>query len=548
MIVSRVFTILAVLLGCGMLLTGCSDHAPPSVSTGNLAQIDTMTLESRSIAPAVSIDQATTQATSQSTTQSLAPATRPDSAAAVQLTLEEVRSAALANNLDLKVELVNPAIAQQFVDAERAKFEATFDGSGAFARADSDGPKTDLQTYSAGITVPLRTGGTVTVNAPLTRSENGSADYGSAVNFSISQPLLRNAGFQANEYSIRIAEYQKSIVDVQTKLQAIRILANADRAYWALYSARGALEVNQRVYELALKQVDQAQKRFAADASPRIEITRAESGAAARLEGILLAQTVLQRRERDLKRILNRPDLPMDSTTEIIPLTQPNPVGLTLSAAALAQHALANRMEMLELELRLAADAETIDFERNQELPLFTLDYNYSLFRTSRNFGNAIDLTGNDDSAAWSVQLRGQIPIGNAAAKARVHRAILERLQRLGTRDQRRLSITQEVYDAIDQLNQDWQRILAARNESILAGRTYEAEQRQFELGVRTSTDVLDASVRLAAAQLREVEAITDYEISRIDIAFATGTLLGQGHVLLPNLNANSRSTSDSAN
>ena len=43
----------------------------------------------------------------------------------------------------------------------------------------------------------------------------------------------------------------------------------------------------------------------------RIEITRAESGLAARLEDILVAETLVRRRERDLKRVMNRPDLPM---------------------------------------------------------------------------------------------------------------------------------------------------------------------------------------------------------------------------------------------
>jgi outer membrane protein TolC len=279
--------------------------------------------------------------------------------------------------------------------------------------------------------------------------------------------------------------------------------------------------------------VDQAQKRFAAQASARIEITRAESGAASRLENILVSRTIIQQRERELKRIMHRSDLPLDSPTEIIPVTDPNPLGMNLLPKELVDHALANRMEMLELELRLAADAETIDFERNQALPLFTLDYQYNLSRNDRHFGDAVNLSRGGDASDWSVRLRAEIPIGNEAAKSNVQRAILLRMQRLNTREQRKLAIEQEVYDVLDELQQGWQRILAARNESILAGRTYEAEQRQFELGVRTSTDVLDASVRLATAQLREVQAVTDYEISRVDIAFATGTLLGNDRIEL---------------
>src|SRR5436190_22460388 len=69
--------------------------------------------------------------------------------------------------------------------------------------------------------------------------------------FSISQPLLRDAEIDVNMVSIRVAQYQRKIVDAQTKLQAIRILANADRAYWLLCAARAELDLNRKQYELA---------------------------------------------------------------------------------------------------------------------------------------------------------------------------------------------------------------------------------------------------------------------------------------------------------
>ena len=65
----------------------------------------------------------------------------------------------------------------------------------------------------------------------------------------------------------------------------------------------------------------------------------------------------------------------------------------------------------------------------------------------------------------------------------------------------------------------------------MLAARTLQGEERQFDVGLRTSTDVLDAQSRLADAQSREVQALSAYQIALIDIAFATGTLLGQSKV-----------------
>jgi outer membrane protein TolC len=508
-------------------LNGCDESRyfdpadlPPASA---MKQIDTTSLERESQTDPVPIDSATTRA--------LEAQTRPSVAETIELSLEQARMAALENNLDLKVSLFNPAIAQQNVDVESAKFETTFGGSANYGYQQTPGDAGQNQLYSANLTVPLQNGALVTLAAPFTQTAGGSPPYQGGLQFSISQPLLRNAGTEVNTYSIRAAKYGKGIVDAQTKLDAIRILANVDRAYWLLYQARAELKVNQDVYDLGLKQIDQAKKRVAAQASPRIEITRAESGAASALESIIESETTIRQQDRALKVIMHRPDLPLDSPVMIIPRTAPDPVGLTLEPHALVAHALVNRMEMLQLELQLSLDAGTVDFQRNQTLPLFVLDYTYNLNRFGNQINQAIDFTHGANAPQWSVGLNAQIPIGNDAAKAQLRQAILQRVQRLATREQQSLAIRQEVYDALDQFNQDWQRILAARNESILAGRTYLAERRQFELGVRTSTDVLYAAQQLADAQSREVQALTDYEIARVDIAFATGTLLGQGRV-----------------
>ena len=534
-----------------LLQTACSlfheDYAdsyrkPPE----NLHEIMAARLTDMSRTEPVTVEQATARKLEQALATSQ-PAERLD------LSLADVRAAALTNNLDLEIEYVNPSIEQESVNEEEAAFEALLFGSVSHGVTDQpsrviDGVASQARStdYDLGVRVPLRTGGTVTVDVPYGRyddrtvSTGGSGNnslvidpsYDMGLRFSISQPLLRGAGIRANTHAIRLAKYQKEVADARTKLAAIRILADADRSYWRLYAARRELQVNQEQYDLALRQLSDARKRVQAGDSPEIEIMRAESGVAARLEAIIVADTYVRRLERELKRVMNRTDLPVSSTTTLTPTTDPNPLGLQLDAEALVDNALVGRMELLELELRLAIDSSTIDFERNKALPWIALDYTYQANGVSddadRVFHNALD----NDYADQTLALRAEVPLGNQAAKARLRRAMLERVQRLATREQRRQLIAQEVYDAVDALEQDWQRILAARQEVILSGRTYEAEKRQFELGLRTSTDVLEAAARLANAQSREIQALAAYEISLIDIAYATGNLIGHSSVI----------------
>ncbi len=123
------------------------------------------------------------------------------------------------------------------------------------------------------------------------------------------------------------------------------------------------------------------------------------------------------------------------------------------------------------------------------------------------------------------------MPLGNQAARSRLRRAVFTRLQRIASKALRRAQIRQEVANAVDQLEATWQRILASRQATILAARTLDAEGRQFELGLRTSTEVLEAQTRLADAQSAEIRAIAEYQIAQVDLAFAVGGLLGESRV-----------------
>ena len=211
--------------------------------------------------------------------------------------------------------------------------------------------------------------------------------------------------------------------------------------------------------------------------------------------------------------------------------SQPDRVFYELDEDELIEAALRERVELLELELKVAQDYSTIDFEENRKLPLFTLDYTYRVHGTGSSAGRSIERSVEGEAWGWELGLNVEVPIGNEAAEARVHRAILRRLQRLATRSAREQSIKQEVLDALDNLHATWQRILAADVTAELEAKNYLAEQGQYQLGLRNSTEVLFAEERLADANVAYVNAVLDSQIARIDLAFATGMLLGASRI-----------------
>ena len=461
------------------------------------------------------------------------------------LTLEQCRALTLGNNLDLKVQLINPAMAAERVSQEEARFEAAFTANGGFGKTDTPQPSTldisgsnlDYSYSGLGVNVPLRTGGTVTFDIADNRTKTDSIysifnpSYNSDMSLSLSQPLLRNAGHRANTYGIRIAEYEKQITDARTKLEVIRIIAAVDRVYWRLYAARMELEVRKKQYDLAKKLYEQALRFVNAGDKPQVEVIRTESGVAQQLEAIILAENSVRDRERDLKRTLNKRGLGMQTPTVVVPATLPDPVRYELERRRLVTTAIENRMEMLELELQIAEDVAAVDYMKNQSLPLVTMDYRYNINGLGPTRDDSLDLLFDKRFEDHRLGFQLFVPLGNEAGKSQMRQALYQRRQRLASRDSREALIELEVLNAIDQLEANWQRVLASRQRSILDGRLFEAEQRQFELGLQTSTDVLAAQTTFADAQSAEIRALAEYQIVLVDLAYATGTLLGAAKV-----------------
>jgi outer membrane protein len=472
--------------------------------------------------------------------------------ATLDLSLEQSRALALENNLQLKATLINPAIAAAQLSAEEAKFESAFFVNANLLKTDQPfgrlveipGSGILVPTVTAsqreradvdlGVRMPLRTGGTVTFDIEDTQTNNLKASpfeinpiYENRTAISLSQPLLRNAGQRVTMYSIRVAAYSRDITSARTRLDVIAVLAALDRTYWRLYAARKELEVREQQHRLALAQLESARRLVEAGQRPPVEIIRAEAGVAQQLEQIIIAENSLRDRERELKRVVNRAGLNTQTPTVVIPTTLPDPVHYDLERQRLIDQAMESRMELLELQLLLLQDASAVDFARNQTLPVATLDYTYNISATGPSRDESLDMLYSSDFADHRLGLQVVIPLGNQAAKSRLRQAIYQRRQRLATRADRAELIKLEVLNTTDQVEANWQRILAARQNAILNGRLYEAEQRQFEQGQRTSTEVLDAQTRFADAQSSEIRALAEYQIALVDLAYATGTLLG---------------------
>ncbi|MEO0511617.1 MAG: TolC family protein [Planctomycetota bacterium] len=464
--------------------------------------------------------------------------------AVATLSLPEARAAALVNNLDLRASLIDPSIARTSVGEEEAAFDAAFTFQGSFTDVDTPvanatvSSQAEIYNLEPGVDIPIVTGGRATVSLPTQRVDQLNPfavlnpSWETDLNVSLSQPLLRNAGRRATTFRLRVAALNDAAAQAQTRVRVISTLASVNQAYWRLYQARQTLEIRQTQFESNRELLGRAERLFEAGTVPEIDVLRAQSGVASSLDGIIRSERDVLTGQRELKRLLNMDRLGVDTGTLIELTTEPDPVEFVFDTDELLALAVENRAELYELELRLAIDQSQVEFDRNQLKPILDLFASYRVNGLDNDYGeavqNALDRPIQDDI---TVGVTANVPIGNRAAEARLRRSLLTRIQRVATRDAREQAITQEVLDAVDSLRAAWQSLLAARQSVATAARELSAEQRRFEVGATTAIDVLDATGRLAEQRASEAAALTGYQLAQVDLALATGTLLGAERV-----------------
>jgi len=118
-------SVVCLLLSVFCLLTGCrhfdgsEDFYEVQIAPEKLRRIETLDLQHAEDEQSIRVD------------------VNEQASAELELTLEQCRALTLENNLDLKVQLINPAIAAERVSQQEAQFEAAFSANVSYARTDT---------------------------------------------------------------------------------------------------------------------------------------------------------------------------------------------------------------------------------------------------------------------------------------------------------------------------------------------------------------------------------------------------------------------------
>lgn len=311
--------------------------------------------------------------------------------------------------------------------------------------------------------------------------------------------------YQASRVAVAAAETEKTSTEDRTAAQVARTYLTALRYQARLDTARANVELSEALLELAQNQKD-------AGTGTGIEVTRAQVQLSNQRHIQLAAR---QQHRQALLTLLRQIGANLNDNLLLTETLEHPPVEVTGASQATAL-ALQSRSD-LQAQLKKEKEAD-LGYRAAR------LDWVPSLagFADYGAIGNRIS----DSFSTWSLGVSLRLPLfdgGRHQANQAQSQSQL-RQQQIQTWDLRQ-QIELEVRLALDGLQVAEEQIQAAREGLRLAEQELEQAERRYRAGITNSLEVTDAQTRLERARENHIEALFNYNLQRINLGEAMGTI-----------------------
>ena len=469
----------------------------------------------------------------------------------LELSLGDCLLKALRNNLNLKVEMITPQIADKNVTLATEKFvpsinfnynkQNTKTASYSFLEA-SDIVATKQDDYTVQLSENIPTGGSFSaslysyVNDSNRSFQTINPRFGSTVRLNFSQPLLRDFGLKYGRRDIIVAGYSQEMSEENFQKTLEETIYNVELAYWNLVYARENLNVRRQSLKLAQELLEKNKVEIEAGTLPPIELLTAESEVSTRQADILEAEALVKNYEDQLRVVINLgAEMEDAKKVQIIPIDSPSVEKREISYEEAMNIALQKRPDLEVIRTELKSREFNFGYAKNQLLPnlQFTLGYwspgisgdqliyqddnpltGVVIGKVPGKKSDALKDAFNFKYKNWSVGLVLTLPLSNVITKANYAQAKLNLEQsRLKLKNQQ-LQLDLEISNAVRAVETNYQRALAYRTARELAEQKLKAEEEKFKVGMSTNYLILQYQRDLANAQTMELKALIDYNVS----------------------------------
>lgn len=482
-------------------------------------------------------------------------------AAANPTSLRSLIVLGLEKNIGLQVEQLNIPFRTEAIKVDESVFDSEVFASLGYSELKTplasslsltDHSDSELLSGQVGLRKKYQSGFTTTLSLDTEWSEddNQTEDldprYRSSLNLTLTQPLLRDFGVEANTTNLRVSRNQQRKSVLQHRYQAQNLALQIETLAGQLAGGAQIVLLRTEAVELSTELLAANQRRYDAGVIPISEVQEAETAAANRELELSLARQSRELLFDQLNQLLNHglstdfdpsslfalgPDFPAIKLPEFEQMFAEAQV----DSLVLQQ----NMFDIQNLSIRQ-------DYYRNQLKPQLDLNLQAGVnglsgdersssvnSRYAGSWGDSFSSAADSDGYQWGAGLEFSIPLGNRMAESRLRQAELQRKQA----NYRQRDLESQLRSALQQqainLKRALEQVKIAERFEQLAKLSLDQEQRRLEEGLSDTFRMISFQDNMINAKIGRINALVQYYTSVAQINFTRGIILEQHNITL---------------
>lgn len=330
---------------------------------------------------------------------------------------------------------------------------------------------------------------------------------------SASMPLVNAQLWQ----SLKISDMDVELAVEKARSSRLEMVNQVKQAYFACLLAKDVFEVYKSVYENALENLEQTQRKYNAQKASELDLARSKTSLANAIPNVFDAENSVILSLWQLKAVMG---VDLDENIDVLGRLSDFGQDMLTALVPEGMPELDANSTMRQLSIQADQLAASIKAQQYASLPSLALSFSYSI--------NAMANDYNFSEYRWSpssyVGLSLQIPIFaggkryNAVRQARVQAAELD-IQREETERQLKIAVRQYL-NTMDTATKSYSSAASAVES---AQKAYDIASMSYNVGKNTLTDLNDAQLALTQARLSESQAIHSYLVAKANLESTLG-------------------------
>lgn len=334
----------------------------------------------------------------------------------------------------------------------------------------------------------------------------------------LTQSILRFDQFAA----LSIGKLQANQAQIDAVLAEQELVNRAAESYFAFLAAKSDLRTAEAERESINSQLDQASKRHEVGLIAITDVHEAQASYDLADAQLILAEQNMENAKDVLREIVGRQIDDLPDLRATIPMK--TPAG---SNQDWVDRAMTGNPQLARLKLQAEIAKKQVGAQRAGHLPSLSA-------QAERNFRDSDEfVAGGAENTDTILSLQLSLPIfSGGTTQSKVRQAHFQKLQAEQQLEQTRRTVERETRSAYRGMATAIRRVQALEQAVQSSESALEATQAGYDVGTRTSVDVLASRSGVFRAQRDYAKSRYDYAMSLIKLQRAEGSL-GPNHLLL---------------